>query len=612
MDATEKAALKCLGRQASWHVAELPRWIDADVMRCLDEYGFVQAQYGWTGHGEAPWFSPGDSTHTFGGWNIVMLLGDPNRVRLSEKGFAELARMRRRGEMPRDDETPRGRLYFDEKGDLCADGPVPRSECLKALKRQLTMFLTRLESCHRSAEGDYLLHDPRAGYLQGIAVIWGRVFSLTSLIHTQLLTGGTVLKEADGIKIISGMAPHLNAQPLADALKILTWAILYKAHNVFVDAIPGSTVARIRAVAAELELHVEEAERQEAAERADSVGRQAANRVSTMSEASERFKKASLERMLGELEQEGRVTAAKEREWQEKDPAYQALWADPTWKDIVQRWTEVAERHTEMRKPYYGRDRSELSPQELEEVEKSERTQEAELHPLRQEATALMKNYGLPKAPPLDTPARLAEAIELKWVGAEMAGMASSQPDLSGAATKLLREFEPRAAEMLGGVLEASTNDPIRDLFRLVARLKCAGKPDRASNGDSRTSVVGTESGANRPESTSTPMPAKPDGIKAPNQPSAEAAPDAIDRTAAQILIFLSRMPGLERKVSDIRPPNGPTNRGTISARLPALEAKGYVVLRRDEADRISGITITTKGIAFVASIPPAPQSRTN
>lgn len=110
LDLAEAEALLKLGNRELWGVDELPEKIDADVMRCLDDHGLVEARFvtmqnrspePWTPSPSA-WFSPMKNPSQAGEWDQILgsrLRDDrthPSEVRLSEKGRAVLARMRRR------------------------------------------------------------------------------------------------------------------------------------------------------------------------------------------------------------------------------------------------------------------------------------------------------------------------------------------------------------------------------------------------------------------------------------------------------------------------------------------------------------------------------------
>lgn len=110
----EVAALKALGEREVWGVDELPVGVDVDVLRCLDTNGFVEARGCWMqnkqkypgdptpptpGHGQ--WCSPLNSPQIAGQWAVILLKqardtwNHPYEVRVSERGRAELARLRR-------------------------------------------------------------------------------------------------------------------------------------------------------------------------------------------------------------------------------------------------------------------------------------------------------------------------------------------------------------------------------------------------------------------------------------------------------------------------------------------------------------------------------------
>jgi hypothetical protein len=115
LDLTEAEALLKLGSRELWGVDELPEEIDADVMRCLDDHGLVEARFvtmqnrsKYRGDTTPPapvpssWFSPMKNPSRAGEWDKILgrRLRDywthPSEVRLSERGRAVLARQGRR------------------------------------------------------------------------------------------------------------------------------------------------------------------------------------------------------------------------------------------------------------------------------------------------------------------------------------------------------------------------------------------------------------------------------------------------------------------------------------------------------------------------------------
>ena len=153
----------------------------------------------------------------------------------------------------------RGRLWFDADGHLNQSGPVLMSEYLAALQEQLRLFLTRLDACEQNGAGDYRLRDPSAGALRGVHVLWENVTQLAQLAIVATLPGVTADEQDQmdrgGGVLMRRPTPPRNAQPLADALNQLTFAILGTAKGGWVSEIPAPTVAKVRTIAAELEQH---------------------------------------------------------------------------------------------------------------------------------------------------------------------------------------------------------------------------------------------------------------------------------------------------------------------------------------------------------------------
>lgn len=112
MDENEAAALRELGERSEWPVDELPRGVNVDMLRRLDDLGYVEARWTLLDYRQArpsdptpvrtpqPWVSPIRSPHMMGDWDRVTAgveRGErehPNDVRLTERGRAALARLK--------------------------------------------------------------------------------------------------------------------------------------------------------------------------------------------------------------------------------------------------------------------------------------------------------------------------------------------------------------------------------------------------------------------------------------------------------------------------------------------------------------------------------------
>jgi|GEM_PF-4939821 len=114
LDDAEVAALLKLGERDMWGTDELPETIDADMLRCLDRHGFIEArsvhmqnQQKFPGDKTPPtpspgeWFSPIKQPTQAGDWDAVVsrherdVDGHPSQVRLSDLGKAERAKILR-------------------------------------------------------------------------------------------------------------------------------------------------------------------------------------------------------------------------------------------------------------------------------------------------------------------------------------------------------------------------------------------------------------------------------------------------------------------------------------------------------------------------------------
>lgn len=114
MDAAETAALVKLGERKVWGVDQLPPEIDADILRGLDSEGVIHARFvvmqncqsapgaamRWQPQ-PGEWVSPMRNPTHMGGWDKVLkraargTADHPNEVCVSEKGLAEIARIKR-------------------------------------------------------------------------------------------------------------------------------------------------------------------------------------------------------------------------------------------------------------------------------------------------------------------------------------------------------------------------------------------------------------------------------------------------------------------------------------------------------------------------------------
>lgn len=149
-----------------------------------------------------------------------------------------------------------GRLWFDDDGALHQSGPVPFSHYLEALSDQLNRFLRRLETCDHNAAGDYLPSDGHAGRMRGLEVLWSNVVLLAggALSKTlPLLSDDARHALKPGEMLVTTLTPPRNAQPLADLLKQLQFAILWQSNTKWADRIPASTIAKLQTLARELD-----------------------------------------------------------------------------------------------------------------------------------------------------------------------------------------------------------------------------------------------------------------------------------------------------------------------------------------------------------------------
>ncbi len=107
----EAGALLALAGREFWPVTELPPGVGVDELRCLDDRGYVELQTvcmvragplrdGPRTRQPSGWFSPIRQPQLAGRWDgllgrAVNLVSAPCEVRLTERGLAELARLRR-------------------------------------------------------------------------------------------------------------------------------------------------------------------------------------------------------------------------------------------------------------------------------------------------------------------------------------------------------------------------------------------------------------------------------------------------------------------------------------------------------------------------------------
>jgi len=159
-----------------------------------------------------------------------------------------------------------GRLVIEADGTLRQIGSVPLSRCVAALSDQLRLFLKRLDTCERNDAGDYIFSDARVGALDGMRVLWENVGLLASMIVASSLPG---LNEKDRAAfartglLYRAVVPARNTRPLTDAMQQLLFSIVRPPGKVWVESIPASSAAKIRAIAGELPDHRRMLERTE-------------------------------------------------------------------------------------------------------------------------------------------------------------------------------------------------------------------------------------------------------------------------------------------------------------------------------------------------------------
>lgn len=114
MDRVEAVGLLALGERKVWKVDQLPLSADIDVLRCLDAEEMVEVRYVTAVNGgraadgtrelhpqPSAWFSPMRRPEMAGGWETILRPQKfdernlPSELRVSERGRAELARLRR-------------------------------------------------------------------------------------------------------------------------------------------------------------------------------------------------------------------------------------------------------------------------------------------------------------------------------------------------------------------------------------------------------------------------------------------------------------------------------------------------------------------------------------
>jgi len=150
-------------------------------------------------------------------------------------------------------------LWVDDKGSLVMRGAVPLSTCLHTLAGHLRLFMIRLESCERTKANDYRLWDTSVGSMEGARVLWDNICNLAMMCVVFTLPPESseerVYRER-GVPRLAAVNPIRNARPLAEVLLQLKAAIPFRTEDGRIeDVIPAATVARIRMLAAELELH---------------------------------------------------------------------------------------------------------------------------------------------------------------------------------------------------------------------------------------------------------------------------------------------------------------------------------------------------------------------
>jgi len=117
MDQSESRALLQLAERDLWSVDVLPvGGVDIDILRRLDALGLIEARTGRMDNQQkyprdptppkpaySPWFSPINQPHIAGGWDSIMATRTdrpPSEIRISERGKAEVARLKEIGALP--------------------------------------------------------------------------------------------------------------------------------------------------------------------------------------------------------------------------------------------------------------------------------------------------------------------------------------------------------------------------------------------------------------------------------------------------------------------------------------------------------------------------------
>lgn len=145
-----------------------------------------------------------------------------------------------------------GRLSIDKDGHLNSTGLIPVSQYLGALDTQLKLFLSQLDACDRDTQGNYLLHGP------GLKDTWEIVTSLALAVTTTsipCLTSDEETKFKEQGIVVRQITPPTNLRPLNGLMLQIVFSILWRPDGQWAEMVSGDTVRKIRAYAAQVEIH---------------------------------------------------------------------------------------------------------------------------------------------------------------------------------------------------------------------------------------------------------------------------------------------------------------------------------------------------------------------
>ncbi|MGP1310922.1 MAG: hypothetical protein ACTS27_12065 [Phycisphaerales bacterium] len=144
-----------------------------------------------------------------------------------------------------------GAVSFQEDGAALIDGRAPVPVLLAELCSAIELFVLYVKGCARSAEGEYLIRDPKAGRLCGVEIQWSNIVMYASIAEARILGvaefGSESNEQLQDVRF--AILRHRRADvPLGDALKQIAFLFAQKGAT-FPDRIRGPELERLSSIA---------------------------------------------------------------------------------------------------------------------------------------------------------------------------------------------------------------------------------------------------------------------------------------------------------------------------------------------------------------------------